>query len=102
MPPKVLKSSFEATTNVLHRLFNETITEGVFLDNLKLADVTPVFNKDDPLDKKTTNLSVFYRLYLKFMNLMQRQINNYITNHLSPYLCGYRKGTTPKRFWFLS
>ena len=23
---------------------------------------------------------------------MQRQINDYITNHLSPYLCGYRKG----------
>ena len=22
---------------------------------------------------------------------MQRQINDYITNHLSPYLCGYRK-----------
>ena len=24
--------------------------------------------------------------------MMERQINNYITNHLSPYLCGYRKG----------
>ena len=23
---------------------------------------------------------------------MQRQINDYITNHLSPYFCGYRKG----------
>ena len=23
---------------------------------------------------------------------MQKQINNYITNFLSPYLCGYRKG----------
>ena len=76
----------------MHRLFNETITKGVFLDNLKLADVIPVFNKDDPFDKKTTDLSAFYRLYLKFMKLMKRQINNYITNHLSPYLCGCRKG----------
>ena len=23
---------------------------------------------------------------------MQRQVNNYIVNHLSSYLCGYRKG----------
>ena len=23
---------------------------------------------------------------------MQKQINYYITNYLSPYLCGYRKG----------
>ena len=27
-----------------------------------------------------------------YEKLMQRQINNYITNHLFPYLCGYRKG----------
>ena len=33
IPPKILKSSSEATVNVLHKLFNETITKGVFLDN---------------------------------------------------------------------
>ena len=52
IPSKMLKSSSEVTVNVLHRLFNETITKGVFPDNLKLADVTPVFKKDDPFDKK--------------------------------------------------
>ena len=36
IPPKMLKSSSEATVNVLHRLFNETITKGVFPDNLNL------------------------------------------------------------------
>ena len=36
---------------------------------------------------------MFYQLYLKFMKkLMQRQINNYIANLLSPNLCGFRKG----------
>ena len=34
IPPKFRNSSSEATVNVLHRLFNETITEGVFPDNL--------------------------------------------------------------------
>ena len=48
----------------MHRLFNETITKGVFPDNLKLADVTPVFKEDDPFDKKTTDLSAFYWLYI--------------------------------------
>ena len=43
IPPKILQSSSETTVNVLHRLFNETITNGVFPNNLKLADVTPVF-----------------------------------------------------------
>ena len=36
----------------MHRLFNETITKGVFPDNLRLAEVTAVSKKDDPSDKK--------------------------------------------------
>ena len=34
IPPKILKSSSEATVNILHRLFNERITKGVFSDDL--------------------------------------------------------------------
>ena len=91
IPPKILKLSSEAT--VLHRLFNETITKGVFLDNLKLVDVTPVFKKDDPFNKKNYRpVSVLPTISKICEKLMQRQINNYIINHLSSYLCGYRKG----------
>ena len=50
IPPKILKSSSEATVNILRRLFNETITKGIFPDDFKLADVIPVFKKDDPFD----------------------------------------------------
>ena len=49
IPPKILKSSSEATVNVLHRIFNKTITKGVFPDNVKLYGITPV---DNPFDKK--------------------------------------------------
>ena len=54
IPPKILKSSSEATVNVSQRLFKETITKGVFPDNLKLAHVTPVFKKHDRLKKTQT------------------------------------------------
>ena len=77
----------------MYRFFNETITKGVFSDNLKLADVTPVFKKDDPFDKKNyRNVSVLPAISKIYEKLMKRQTNDYITNHLSPYLCGYRKG----------
>ena len=77
----------------MHRLFNERITKGVFPDNLKLADVTPVFKKDDPFNKKNSRaVSVLPAISKIYEKLMQRQINDYIANHLSPYLCGYRKG----------
>ena len=53
----------------MHRLFNETTTKGVFPDNLKLADITPVFRKDYPF----IVLPVISKIYQK---LTQRQINN--------------------------
>ena len=58
IPPKIPKSSCEATVNVLHRLFNETITKDAFPDNLKLADVTLVFKKDNRFDKKAKDRPV--------------------------------------------
>ena len=77
----------------MHRLFNDTITKGVLPDNLKLADVIPVFKKDDRFDKKATDLSALKLPTSKiYEKLMQRQINDFITNNLSPYLCGYIKG----------
>ena len=99
--PKTRKSSFEATVNALHRLFVEAIIKSVFPDNFKLSEVTTVFTKDDPFDKKTT-VSVLPAISKIYERLMQRQTNNYITNHLSPYLCVYEKVTTPNRLWFLS
>ena len=50
--PKILKSSSETRVNVMYKRFNETITKGAFSDKLKFTDVTPVFKKDDPFDKK--------------------------------------------------
>lgn len=41
---KIVKSSSEATANI----FNEAIVKLKFHDNLELAGVTPVFEKDDP------------------------------------------------------
>ena len=90
--PKILKSSSNATVNVLHRLFNEIITKAVFPDNLKLADVRPVFKKYDPFNKKSYRpVRVLPDISKIYEKLMERQINNYITNHLSPYLSGYGK-----------
>ena len=70
----------------MHRLFNEAITKGVFLDNLKLAEVIPVIVKDNPLDKKNYRpVSVLPTISKIYEKLMQRQINNYITHNLSTY-----------------
>ena len=50
-PPKMLKISSEATANILQKLLNESILTGKFPGSLKLADITPVFKKKNPLKK---------------------------------------------------
>ena len=55
-------------------------------------DVTPVFKKKDPLNKENYRPVIVLPCIAKiFKNLMQKQINGYINNYCSPYLCGYRK-----------
>ena len=93
IPPKILKVSCNTSAETLHNLFYECLKTGNFPDNLKLADITQVFKKKDPLNKENyRSVSVLPSISKIFERLMQRQINDYISNFLSPYLCGYRKG----------
>ena len=74
-------------------LFNNAISNKEFSENLKLADVTPVFKEKDPLDKMNYRpVSVSPPISKLFERLMQEQINGHIKNKLLPYLSGYRKG----------
>ena len=80
----------ETTTLILRRL--QLVT--AFLQNLKLADITPVYKKSDPLDDKANYrpVSVLPVVSKVSERIIQKQINDFIVSFLSPYLCGYRKG----------
>ena len=60
---------------------------------LKLANVTPLFKKEDAsLLKNYRPVSVLPVVSKIYKRIMQRQILEYIDKHLSSYLCRYRKG----------
>ena len=94
--------SSDTTVTTLQELFNESLSNCEFPEKLKFADMTPVFMKKTPLDKanyrSVSVLPPFSKIYDK---LLQKQINNYIENILSPYLCGYRKGLVPSILWYV-
>ena len=93
IPSKILKISSEVSADTLHNLFNDMLKTGNFPDNLKLADITPVFKKKNPLHKVNYRpVSVLPSISKVFEKLMQKQISGYMSNYLSPYLCWYRKG----------
>ena len=68
--------------------------------DLKNADVTPIFKKDNPVlakkkkrkKKKKRPVSVLPTVSKIFERIMQKQIIDYINQYNSPLLCGYRKG----------
>ena len=71
----------------------EIITQQSFPNNLKLADVTTVFKKEDAsLLKNFRPVSVLPVVSKIYKRIMQNQILEYIDKHLSPHLCGYKKG----------
>ena len=79
----------------MHELFNETIIiKGIFRDNLRFANIKPVFKKDDSHGKTNHgSVSVLPTIFNIYEKLMQHQMNNYKKDHLSLYLCGYREGS---------
>ena len=61
-------------------------------NNLKLADVRPVFKKEDAsLLKNYRTVSVLPIVSKICERFIQKQTLEYIHKHLSPHLCGYRK-----------
>ena len=91
--PKVLKASIESCSEVLTKLFNNTILTSNFPDKSKVADVSPIFEKDDPQKSKNYRpVSVLPVVSKAFERLLYKQMSLRVEEYLSPYLCGYRKG----------
>ena len=51
IPARILKDSLSVYTKELTTIINNCLKDGLFPNELKLADVSPVFKKDDDLTK---------------------------------------------------
>ena len=51
IPAEMLKSTIDVHVSLLTKIFNSSIRNGCFPDQLKAAEVTPIFTKNDDLDK---------------------------------------------------
>ena len=81
---------------MLQLIWNDEILKNCqFPENLKLADITPAFKKEDKnLAKNYRPVSVLPTLSRVFEKIMQKQIINHVNIFLSLHLCGYRKGSS--------
>ena len=94
IPVSILKQVKEVAADPLTYIWNnEIINNKKFPAKLKLADITPLFKKLENVCKENYRPVSLLPLVSKiFERIMQEQMIAFIGNHLSPFLCGYRKG----------
>ena len=51
IPAKIIKIAKEEIAEPIRNCINSSISTGTFPDELKIADIVPVFKKEDPKDK---------------------------------------------------
>ena len=92
IPAKILKDSLSAYTKELTAIINNCSQDGLFPNELKLADVSPVFKKDDDLTKENYRpVSILSYMSKVFERIFYKQIDPFMTSKFSPFLCGFRK-----------
>ena len=96
IPPKLIKLGSKIISEPLSHLINDTIiNQSLFPGGDKIACVTPVFKKEDRLDKKNYRpisvLNVFSKIVERFI---LDQLTPYFNNMLSDFLSAYRGNYT--------
>ena len=72
---------------------NSFISTSIFPDELKIADIVPVFKKEDQNDKTNYRpISLLPLISKIFEKFLYQQIEDFSNKILSPKLCGFRKG----------
>ena len=92
IPAHIIQENYDIFVPRITSDFNNSIIHGIFPRNLKNADISPVFKKEDRLNKCNYRpVSILPPLSKVFERLMFSQINNYMNSKLSMHLCGFRK-----------
>ena len=90
--PKFLNNLATHNLPISTKIINESITEGTFPSELKLAEVTPVFKKLDCMNKENyRSVSLLPHMSKVFERILYNQLNDFVKDKLSNILTGFRK-----------
>ena len=93
IPVKIVKLANKKICKDLANCINECIKQNKFPNELKIADITPIFKKEDPLDKTNYRpISILPTVSKIFERILFNQLQRFSNKFLSPLLCGFRKG----------
>ena len=88
----MLKSTIDVHVFLITKIINSSFPNGCFPDELKAAEVTLIFKKNDDLDKENYKPgSVLPHVSKIIERVMYIQIENFMEDKLSKLLTGFRK-----------
>ena len=83
----ILKPTVDIHLPFITNSINSSIEKGCFPEELKLAEVNPIFKKKDDLDRENYRpVSVLPHVSKIFERIMYHQINDYMKDKLSKQL----------------
>ena len=93
IPTEVIKTNRDTFAGFIANDFNNCVDKGLFLDDLKHADVTPIYKNKDKSDKTNYRpVSVLPNISKIYEKIIYNQLYDYFDDILSPSQCGFRKG----------
>ena len=93
IPTKIVKLANKQMCKDLANCINECIKQNKFPNELKIADITPIFKNDDSLDKTNYRpINILPTVSKIFERILFNQLQRFSNKFLSPLLCGFRKG----------
>ena len=92
IPADILKVCVDSYISVLTKILSASLERGYFPNQLKLVEVTPVFQKEDERNKENYRpVSVLSHPSKIFERIVFNQMNLFFESRFSPLLAGFRK-----------
>ena len=92
VPAGILKHCVNSCISVLTKIANTSLERGCFPNQLKSAEVTPVFKEEDKLNKENYRpVSVLSHASKIFERIVFNQMTLFFEPRFSPLLAGFRK-----------
>ena len=92
IPADILKVTLDIHLSLITKIINLSFENACLPDDLKLAELSPIFKKIDDLDKENSRpVSVLFYVPKFFKKIMYRQIDAFTQDKLPNLLTGFRK-----------
>ena len=93
IPTKMIKNFKDLFATFIYNNYNKCLLDGTFPEDLKTAEVVPVYKKTKRNDKNNyRSVSILSNISKIYERFFYNQMCDYLDSIFSKYQCGFRKG----------